>query len=482
MIFHWKLETEEYRMKKKYLILLGAIFALVWAVAPAFAVDESYYGDWVQITTKYDYDTYNSDYNYDNLAEYYLSRGKINPVFSPDGKTLAFNGDVGYGVWSAPVEGGTPTLVYNNCHKQDGYVLDGENFGGGMMTTLCFTPDGKEITFLDYILDSARGSRIEVTISGMTIWHPIPVIRSVNIATGLVRTVKEEASDGCWSPDSRYFVYSWYGVGDEWGKNIGLSVLDTQTGESKLLSVGGYSPCITPDGKTVIFSTQSSQTTGSYQSYGLAFNLYQVSITGGEPKRITSYTNSMECCNPRDPAVSPDGEWLLFTGSFKEEANKWLDGLCVYNLKSGESFKAFPRAEFAMTRAKWSPDGKNIVYTVAGKRIYMITFQPTPFWKPTAVNEQAPSEFSLQGNYPNPFNPSTTIEFSLPASGPVNLSVFAITGQKVRELVNGQLEAGKHSLSWDGRDVTGKAVSSGVYISRLSMGNRVISKSMTLAK
>jgi hypothetical protein len=80
-----------------------------------------------------------------------------------------------------------------------------------------------------------------------------------------------------------------------------------------------------------------------------------------------------------------------------------------------------------------------------------------------------PGTFAVS-NYPNPFNPSTSITFTLPAPGRTSLIIYDITGRKVRELVSGQMPAGVHTVVWDGKDERGTAVSSGVYISRLTAG------------
>ncbi len=85
-------------------------------------------------------------------------------------------------------------------------------------------------------------------------------------------------------------------------------------------------------------------------------------------------------------------------------------------------------------------------------------------------------------NRPNPFNPSTTISFALPAPGKATLIIYDITGRKVRELVRGPLKAGTHAIPWDGRDDAGQAVSSGVYLSRLSAGTWSATGKMLLMK
>ena len=74
-----------------------------------------------------------------------------------------------------------------------------------------------------------------------------------------------------------------------------------------------------------------------------------------------------------------------------------------------------------------------------------------------------PAKFSLEANYPNPFNPSTTITYSLPANANVKLSLFNVLGEEVKVLVNEDLNAGYHSFKFD----AGKKLSSGVYIYKI---------------
>ena len=98
---------------------------------------------------------------------------------------------------------------------------------------------------------------------------------------------------------------------------------------------------------------------------------------------------------------------------------------------------------------------------------------------PVSNEEQrfAPNSFELAQNFPNPFNPSTSISFNIPAAQQVNLDVFNILGQKVATLVNGRLSAGAHLVNFDA-----SGLSSGVYIYRLQAGSQVTQKSMTLIK
>ena len=84
-----------------------------------------------------------------------------------------------------------------------------------------------------------------------------------------------------------------------------------------------------------------------------------------------------------------------------------------------------------------------------------------------------PSAFVLGANYPNPFNPATTIPFAVPAeAGDVDLTIYNTLGQSVRQVWNGPLAAGEHRLAWDGRDAQGQPVAAGVYLYRLHMGDQ----------
>jgi len=89
---------------------------------------------------------------------------------------------------------------------------------------------------------------------------------------------------------------------------------------------------------------------------------------------------------------------------------------------------------------------------------------------------------TLKGNYPNPFNPSTTIAFDLAADGHVSIDVFNIKGQKVKTLTNEMMKAGRYSVVWNGDDNIGRAVGSGVYFYRMTSGQYTKTQKMLLMK
>jgi photosystem II stability/assembly factor-like uncharacterized protein len=93
-----------------------------------------------------------------------------------------------------------------------------------------------------------------------------------------------------------------------------------------------------------------------------------------------------------------------------------------------------------------------------------------------------PALRSLEQNFPNPFNPKTTIAFSLDRSGPVKLQVFDVKGRLVRTLVDETRAAGPHRIDWDGKDGGGRPAAAGIYMYRLDAGDFVQQRKMTLLK
>jgi hypothetical protein len=93
-----------------------------------------------------------------------------------------------------------------------------------------------------------------------------------------------------------------------------------------------------------------------------------------------------------------------------------------------------------------------------------------------------PKEFALYDNYPNPFNPTTQIAVDLPEAAATEITVWNLMGQKVATLYAGDLNAGHHTLNFNGRDSNGKQLTSGMYLYRVAAGKYNATKKMTLMK
>ncbi len=122
---------------------------------------------------------------------------------------------------------------------------------------------------------------------------------------------------------------------------------------------------------------------------------------------------------------------------------------------------------------------KNITTGIYKYRLKQIDFNGTFAYSKEieiAVNF-IPENYALEQNYPNPFNPTTTIKFALPEAANVTLTIYNSLGQKVRELINSNLEAGNYNYKWNAKN---SAV--GIYIYELKTEKFVSIKKMLLLK
>jgi len=96
---------------------------------------------------------------------------------------------------------------------------------------------------------------------------------------------------------------------------------------------------------------------------------------------------------------------------------------------------------------------------------------------------QMPETAQLYANYPNPFNPSTTISYQLAKQENVTLSIFNLMGEEIITLVNNRTQnSGQHKVVWDGKDTNGLSVSAGLYLYQIKIGNYIESKKMAFIK
>jgi hypothetical protein len=96
--------------------------------------------------------------------------------------------------------------------------------------------------------------------------------------------------------------------------------------------------------------------------------------------------------------------------------------------------------------------------------------------------KEVPTEFGLGENYPNPFNPTTTFEYSVPEAARVTIEVWDVSGRLVQTLVDAEMEAGRYEVRWDGRSNAGAPVASGLYMYRMKAGSFIRAKTMMLVK
>ncbi len=129
----------------------------------------------------------------------------------------------------------------------------------------------------------------------------------------------------------------------------------------------------------------------------------------------------------------------------------------------------------------WHPRGRPTVFG-SWDTSNPLASDPYFFAKPEGEITEIPREFKLRVNYPNPFNPATTISFDLPRQQIVDIVIFNILGQRVRTLTSSAFPAGTHSITWDGRNEKGIEVGSGIYLYQFSSEDYSDSKKMSLIR
>ncbi|NOX38269.1 MAG: T9SS type A sorting domain-containing protein [Calditrichaeota bacterium] len=109
-------------------------------------------------------------------------------------------------------------------------------------------------------------------------------------------------------------------------------------------------------------------------------------------------------------------------------------------------------------------------------------YEFTPRWIGIQTNDQLPLTYKLFQNFPNPFNPITTIRFSIPQQLHVKLEIYNLLGQRVRTLMDRELKPGYYTVQWDGRNENGIPLGSGIYFYRLTTEQYVKTRKMILIK
>lgn len=399
---------------------------------------------------------------YDGLGVY-LEKGKAYPVWSPDGRFIAFTGHDGFGIWTVSAGGGEPQLVHDN---RGVWGESNMRLGGGHMRTLAFTPDGSGITFVTQIFTIKSSGNTGSGAADYTVYGTAPLIQTLNLKTGGIRILALNADDGSWTPDGSRFVFKQNMAANDCSRPGPIFVLSPGDEDPRPLGVTGAYPRVSPDGRSVVYSTGAS--------------LMRVPLSGGTAEVLATGTDI------RNPAISPDGGTVMFSSRFGEAA-----GIARYRLRTLDLASLGVRDipmndDLSAEMGAWSPGGKQYCFTAtrtAGTTANVIRiadFATTALH--SAATPAAPAAFAITGNFPNPFNPATTIEYLIPSDGPVSLEIFNTQGQKVRVLVDSRLSAGKHSAVWNSRDDYGRKVSSGVYIARLKIEGKVESRRMTLLK
>ena len=141
-------------------------------------------------------------------------------------------------------------------------------------------------------------------------------------------------------------------------------------------------------------------------------------------------------------------------------------GESQWNSSSYELLAGNHDLEWTFAKDQYVSDGDDCAW------IDYIKFPPLQGQTGNIVSDLSFEKSKLIGNYPNPFNPTTTISFRIPTESKIEIVVFNIKGQKVRSLTDRSYQAGIHQIKWNGKDLNNNAVSSGVYFYKFNVNNR----------
>ena len=142
-------------------------------------------------------------------------------------------------------------------------------------------------------------------------------------------------------------------------------------------------------------------------------------------------------------------------------------------------FDVYPHSDEPYFAGSWSsyPWFESGIIAVSSMDYGLYILAPSLSVGVSTESEELPAEVALLGNYPNPFNPETTISYALPQGSKVRLAVYDLLGHEVAVLVDASQPAGQHAVRFDGGDLP-----SGSYVYRLQVGEEVVARTMTLVK
>ncbi|UCF06130.1 MAG: T9SS type A sorting domain-containing protein [bacterium] len=210
-----------------------------------------------------------------------------------------------------------------------------------------------------------------------------------------------------------------------------------------------------------------------------AQNEYFVAVAGGRFHNLSlEYENPNAVAFSSIAADSRDGAIVLLWEVITDEA---LNGFQLYRAMHQRDFSCIndaPLSPYTRTyEDRTIKPGKEYRYIVAA-----LTLDGREIRSPEVIAIGIAPPLALNQNVPNPFNPQTTIGFSLPRSEHVWLDIYDLRGRLVHRLIDKLMEAGRHEIEWCGRDSKGRAVASGVYFYRLTVSKQASTKKMILLR
>ncbi len=302
-------------------------------------------------------------------------------------------------------------------------------------------------------------------------------VTDVNTGTSTPLDGADGGNDASWSPNGQYIAYDWdqniyivpaiggtrtllrtNAVDAEWSNDSkrlvftditdgSLRTFDLSDGSETVVVSVGINPSWSPNGKYIAYSDGN--------------NIIKISVNQhGEPQgNPVLLTN-----DGQQPSWSNNSKILVFHSN--RESGDY--DLWTISASGGTPLLLTGLPDYGDYDPSYSKNGKYVAY--AG---FTSAVSSSPLGNGTTVstNESSvPTRYTLDQNFPNPFNPTTQIRFGIPEASNVTLKVYNNVGQLVKILVDGNMNEGYHQVSWDATDNKGNKLSSGVYFYRITTG------------
>ncbi len=247
-----------------------------------------------------------------------------------------------------------------------------------------------------------------------------------------------------------------------------------------------FSARIGPDGRHLYFSSLSDSV-DSLNPTGRC-GIY-VSELNGTNWSIPTKVPVSSCATDDYPSITADGRWFYFD-RFISVAEQRIFVSESTALGWGPAYDLSSQLGGPGWAPSITPSGESLFF---GSSRTNGGFGSSDIWMSTLIPlgvgdgstpRSLPRAFELYQNYPNPFNSRTRISFfvSRRVSQPVNLTVLNLLGHQIRQLVENERIVGNYEIEWDGRDYTGKEVSSGIYFFKLQVGDEIAVKKAIFLK
>ncbi len=353
------------------------------------------------------------------------------------------------------------------------------NVPSGGSATLAMSLEAGSLS-AEHVCPSSSGSLLAVATNNENVNFPFYTIAIWGTNEGnILAEVKGQRLGGdtypAFSPDGSMLAFC---TGQHTLNSLAVVPTDHLDGTPKVLAQGSSfgiqafcsQPAWSPDGSEIVYVYTTIAT--SFMGTEIQSNLYMVSVNGGDPVQVTSYSGNSVVSRP---SFSPDGNSIAFTLS-KSSGDVFLLSDLINNTYTSNIYA------LSLRQAK-SAGGvaAPVALTNDGRSL-------DPSWglvsSGVGVPEQqgSPDSFQLFRSYPNPFHDATNIEYEIREQTRVTITVYDLHGRLVSVLVDEIQPAGKHRTMWTGTDHSGRYLPGGIYLCRIMTDGFSIGRSMVLQR